>query len=457
MNHRTNAFFPLIIDADAGTTPPTLLIEANNSDQKGSVAWSVSANSSAHVAPTVIDLTGSDHDHSSEILHDHSSSDLLPPSIIRPLILNPSGVVQPDEDPVLAGLKDSIQSISMNEVSGTFYLSTFNMRYKLTDIAFIPEVPNVSTQSQSNTEGFKVPYYEDLENLGVKEEGRLYRVEEKTFQQDSPYYDEYEFVSLLKDSIYYKCFDKVTVNVRDNADMYHCRIYLDHREAKGWYFLKYEDTWARLESQGRAQCFERALSSRDARMVLARFKDELFKRTRNERGKINPVHLLWHGLAEAMKVQPCHVVQCAGSKYEDEPRWMVIEGVNEESTHRFIYEYGFNIQPMEPHNWTDLINAFVHFTYQLSGGKSLIAKLNGDARGQITNVVIYDKEYVFNFILQKGRANSDKYNNAFRRRPFHSQTSQEMMDKIKNVFEVHFPYEHKCNLICQHIGDQKLI
>lgn len=71
---------------------------------------------------------------------------------------------------------------------------------------------------------------------------------------------------------------------------------------------------------------------------------------------------------------------------------MIIEGVNHERNHCFIYEYGFHNPPMDPHAWTDLINAFVHYTYDISGRKSLISKLDCDERGKINSVIVYNKE-----------------------------------------------------------------
>ncbi|KAH9818391.1 hypothetical protein DFH28DRAFT_888642, partial [Melampsora americana] len=263
-----------------------------------------------------------------------------------------------------------------------------------------------------------VPWYESLPNLGRKEEGCLYRMLPKPFRQNELFYSQYDDVTVLEDHIVYKVFNNIT-----NDDEWSVRkIFLNHREARGWYFLKFGRAWKTLVSQGRRHCFDRAQSSRYASMVLKSFQDALFTKMRNNFGVINLVHQQWFSNSVSMK--------SAGTLYIDEPRWMICEGMNDERSHRFVSESRFINEPFEPYIWTDLIYAFVHYAYDLSNGRSLIYNLDCDEHGSITNVQCFTKDDP----------------------PYHIRNDPGAAEKINSAF-VNFTEQHRCNLICQHLGN----
>ncbi|EGG00503.1 uncharacterized protein MELLADRAFT_111731 [Melampsora larici-populina 98AG31] len=76
-----------------------------------------------------------------------------------------------------------------------------------------------------------------------------------------------------------------------------------------------------MESQGRAQCFARAESNRYAAWALRHFQHTLSLKRRNRRGRMVSKYQRWYSLSLSLVVQPCHVIQSAGTGYNDEPRW----------------------------------------------------------------------------------------------------------------------------------------
>ncbi|EGG03455.1 uncharacterized protein MELLADRAFT_65602 [Melampsora larici-populina 98AG31] len=266
-----------------------------------------------------------------------------------------------------------------------------------------------------------VPYYERIEDLSRKEEGCLYRLKAKPLRETALFYDQYEDITVLEDRVGYRCFQKPTFDL--DSDHWTIRyIYLNHREVSGWYFLKYHVTWKDMDSQGRGHCFECAQSNRFAAMALRSFRHALYIKIRNAYGAINLVHQQWYSDSASLV--------SSGSEYHSEPRWMICEGINDGKSHRFVNETRFDNKPMEPYTWTDLIYAFVHYTYDLSDGRLLISNLDCDEHGRLTNIVCFDK------------------NSA----PHHSRDNAEVVDQIKDVFN-HFEEQHRCNIVCQHLGN----
>ncbi|EGG05438.1 uncharacterized protein MELLADRAFT_64179 [Melampsora larici-populina 98AG31] len=236
--------------------------------------------------------------------------------------------------------------------------------------------PSEGHSEEDDSNVSKVPWYEKLEDLGRKEEGCLYRLRSKPLRPSAMFYDQNEDVSHLEDRVGFRCFQKVPFVVPLGWEV--CYIHLTHREVSGWYLLKFDTAWKDMLSQGRGHCFVRAESNRFAVMAMGAFRRDLYNKIENAYGAINLVHQQWYSNAASMA--------SSGSKYEDEPRWMICEGLTDEKSHRFVYENRFDNEPMVPYTWNDLIYAFVHFAYDISGGRTLISNLECDARGRITNI-----------------------------------------------------------------------
>ncbi|EGF97119.1 uncharacterized protein MELLADRAFT_114579 [Melampsora larici-populina 98AG31] len=140
-----------------------------------------------------------------------------------------------------------------------------------------------------------IPYYEYIEDLGLKEEGYIYRLKPKKIKDKMTYYDPYEDVDQLEDRIGFRGYSLVKAATHDE-DWVVRWIHVYHREILGWYHLKFHKHWLQMASQGRAHCFERALNNR-------RLKRDLFNKI-DGGGKldIDPVIERWHQNASGMKV-----------------------------------------------------------------------------------------------------------------------------------------------------------
>ncbi|KAH9808542.1 hypothetical protein DFH28DRAFT_908939, partial [Melampsora americana] len=273
-----------------------------------------------------------------------------------------------------------------------------------------------------------VPYYEHISDLSNKTEGCLYRLLPRHSRDSEVWYNPYEDVPFLEDHVVYDTYQKVKVLPRgDLSEWVVWRIYIHLREAPDWYFLKFHVSWEDMKSQGRAHCFERAQSNRYAAMMLKSFQHCLYIKRKNSKGQVDLQYRQWYTDSLSMVL--------TGPHHDDQPRWMICEGVADpSSSHRYIYEYNFNNKPIEPQAWTDHIHAFVHYIYDISAGMTLIANLECDDHGKITNIVCFDQQNP----------------------PYHSCNDSDMAGRIDRAFNLHFPCQHKCNKICEHIGNVKM-
>ncbi|KAH9817858.1 hypothetical protein DFH28DRAFT_1080968 [Melampsora americana] len=168
-------------------------------------------------------------------------------------------------------------------------------------------------------------------------------------------------------------------------------------------------------------------------MALKSFKTALFMKIINADGVINMVHQQWYSHSKAMSIQVLYILQSAGTTYENKPCWMICEGINDVKSHCFVHHSKFNNDPREPHTWSNLIFAFVHYAYNLSEGTSLISNLDSDKHGCINHVICFGKDSP----------------------PYHSCNLEEVADVIATSF-INFCDQHRGNIICEHLGNIKL-
>ncbi|EGG00089.1 uncharacterized protein MELLADRAFT_93880 [Melampsora larici-populina 98AG31] len=280
-----------------------------------------------------------------------------------------------------------------------------------------------------------VPYFELIEDLGRKEEGTLYRVLKKLIDPNSlfTFYDQYEVVNYLEDQVTYSGYQLVPRYI--GSEWIVRKIYVHHRESdvKGLRFLKFHSSWGELPSQGRPHCFDRAHSNRYAAMALKEFKQMFFIKRRDHSDRMNAIHQKWHHECLSLSIQPVHILQSTGSTYDDEPRWMLCEGITDQFSHRYVLKDNFNNLPMEYQPWTKIIQAFIHYVYDLSDSKTVISNLDCDEHGRLSNVVCFTKNST----------------------PYHSRESSAMADIVNRAF-VLFPEQHDCNELCEHLGNIRL-
>ncbi|EGG10943.1 uncharacterized protein MELLADRAFT_92336 [Melampsora larici-populina 98AG31] len=278
-----------------------------------------------------------------------------------------------------------------------------------------------------------VPYYEYIEDLSSKEEGYIYRLKPKKIKDNANHYDQYEDVNQIEDRIGFRGYSLIKAAACKDEDWVVRWIYIYHREISGWYHLKFHNSWDQMASQGHAHCFERALNNRYVEMALRSFIHDLFKKMDGGGHlEIDPVIQLWHQGASAMKVSRMCVMQSSGSPYDDEPRWKIIEEQTAVS-HRYICKDNYYNPPARRGVWSDLIYAFHHYTYDFSASQTLIANLDCDRHGHISNVVCLDKKST----------------------PYHSCENPSIADNIKRAFR-QFAEQHECNEICEVLGNVAL-
>ncbi|EGF97196.1 uncharacterized protein MELLADRAFT_114520 [Melampsora larici-populina 98AG31] len=194
----------------------------------------------------------------------------------------------------------------------------------------------IITDASGNGVTARVPYFERLENLGLKAEGTLYRLSELLPDQKAIFtiYNQYEHVNYLGDRVAYSSFQ--LVGRCNGGDWVVCKIY----------------------------------------------------------------------------ITPVHILQSTGSTYDDEPRWMLCEGVTDQFSHAYVTNEKFNNPPGEYQRWTKIVQAFIHYVYDLSNSNTVITSLECDKHGSSP--------------------------------PYHSRHIAGVAEMVQQAF-IRFPDEHVCN------------
>ncbi|EGG01608.1 uncharacterized protein MELLADRAFT_110859 [Melampsora larici-populina 98AG31] len=273
----------------------------------------------------------------------------------------------------------------------------------------------------------RVLYYAAIDDISARETGCIYRLFAKSINQSHPPYNPYEWLNFMEDSVRFQVKQPVQLPARDTAFWVAKNIYIDaHDELHGKYIIKSSLLWDDCDS--RAHCFERSQSNRYATTLLEAFRQSILihkRRKERKRGASNNLHRQIYS--------DCCALKTARSVYDGAPRWLICEGLYDpNTTHRYIWEYDFNSLPRDKQTWTDHINAWVHYTYEVSGNQTLIVGLDCDEHGVLTNLVLFTKG-----------------------KPLHYDESAVMKGRIEHTF-MHFRKQHECNKICEHVGLSKL-
>ncbi|KAH9808044.1 hypothetical protein DFH28DRAFT_911500 [Melampsora americana] len=299
------------------------------------------------------------------------------------------------------------------------------------------EISAGNCTSSNENPGF-VPYFEKIENLGLKEEGTIYRVADKLFYPNEPFtiFNQYDEDDLpLEDSVRYSCFENLVPRYIGSDNWIVRRIYVHHREPKikGHRLLKFHVSWPHMASQGRAHCFYRAHSNRYVAIMLGDFKRTLYKKSRDNNDNLIALNQKWHHACLSLTIPPVHILQSTGTTYDVEPRWMLCDAVTDRFSHQYVTPDNFNNQPVEYQLWTDIIQGFLHYVFDHSDRKTVISNLECDGHGKLSNVVCLTR-------------NSP---------PYHSRLVPEMAE-IVNRTVVRFPEDHVCNELCEVVGNLRM-
>ncbi|EGG09366.1 uncharacterized protein MELLADRAFT_115722 [Melampsora larici-populina 98AG31] len=222
------------------------------------------------------------------------------------------------------------------------------------------------------------------------------------------------------------------VGCRDMAARWVFRhIEVESNLVKRLMLAKYHDSWAYTETQGQTQAFERARANLYVAKMLRHFQNALkhlwhMPGCDNVRAKLQAIHVA----ARALQVPPPFVLHTVGQATFSEPEWIYCETAVDDDNKRYVHAYKFHTAQHESDPWKDLIHGFIHFAYQKSEENSLIAQLDCDGDGIISNLVCYPKLS-------------------------HLGPVSEYTETVDKAFQ-HFKGEHECNKICNILALRQL-
>ncbi|KAH9807705.1 hypothetical protein DFH28DRAFT_913197 [Melampsora americana] len=135
-----------------------------------------------------------------------------------------------------------------------------------------------------------------------------------------------------------------------------------------------------------------------------------------------------HCKVEALKVAKLFILRGVIGLIKDlDSGWYVCSPRTHARSDRYVIEYNFSCDRVPDSDpWTLLVQALVHYSYHVSGGKTLIVQLDCDIQGMISNVVCYNHSEIKSIGGDVGPV-------------------------IERAFW-HFKQDHHCNQICQDIG-----
>ncbi|KAH9822200.1 hypothetical protein DFH28DRAFT_881696 [Melampsora americana] len=97
-----------------------------------------------------------------------------------------------------------------------------------------------------------------------------------------------------------------------------------------------------------------------------------------------------HAQSLSLKMPPVCLLFTIGPKVQDSSRWLLCKAAH--SPHmRYVHEYQFNKCHPAEDPWADLIMALIHYVYKRTGGHSLIAQVDCDLSGILSNLVCFAK------------------------------------------------------------------
>ncbi|KAH9818972.1 hypothetical protein DFH28DRAFT_1122538 [Melampsora americana] len=186
---------------------------------------------------------------------------------------------------------------------------------------------------------------------------------------------------------------------------------------------KQSQMWDRNPNLSCHEAAELVQANRYASKMLRCFKANLMTRwrtTRQSNPRRSAIGREWHAKSLGLMI--------IGPLMERECGWMIVDAPTHSDTTRYVmrYNFGDHQDPEDPFN--DLIHCFIHNTYHVSGGTSLISNLECDIEGNIYNIDCFSKEP-----------------------PKYRYVRAEDVQVASAAFD-HFRREHKCNNICRWMG-----
>ncbi|KAH9807026.1 hypothetical protein DFH28DRAFT_939766 [Melampsora americana] len=269
-----------------------------------------------------------------------------------------------------------------------------------------------------------------LPDLSPKQYIGVYHLPPKTFVPWKAMYNSTEPVHIISEMHFFRKGGAVSLHdSRDQYDWTSKELVLELLDGPTKVVAKEHRRWSDYsQAKARGHAFERAHSNRYVAMMLNIFREELFNIWAKKES--SAVRQMYKD-ACFIQVQLLYVLQTVGNKDKGASQWLIAESGTDTRNHRYIYEYEFvnkNYKMKVDQSLEDVIYAFAHYTFKKSGGLSLIAQLDCDAHGKLSNLVCFTKVNPPDVLCFQG-----------------------MFNIIEMAF-VHFERHHKCNNVCHTLG-----
>lgn len=172
-------------------------------------------------------------------------------------------------------------------------------------------------------------------------------------------------------------------------------------------------------SVAREEAMELAQSYVYVGMMLKEFQNFIRDSKPDKEIDLTPYDL--HEESKDLKVSPVYVLQAFGDLKPNESSWLVCEALCHSSHVNYVHAYDFRTKDSQHKRWRNLVHAFVHYVNKRSGGKTIIANLDCNIKGELSNLLCFDKK-----------------SSCYLAEP----------EDIQNVFHL-FGHHHNCNDVCR--------
>ncbi|EGG08626.1 uncharacterized protein MELLADRAFT_84716 [Melampsora larici-populina 98AG31] len=103
----------------------------------------------------------------------------------------------------------------------------------------------------------------------------------------------------------------------------------------------------------------------------------------------------WYFRTSVLHVPCVSLIQTIGQLDDDVPCWMICETAHHPTSKRYVYPSCFRDSMPASDPWKAIIFALIHYVYQKSGGVTLLAQVDCDISGILTNIVCFNKSRRF--------------------------------------------------------------
>ncbi|KAH9808519.1 hypothetical protein DFH28DRAFT_909110 [Melampsora americana] len=215
---------------------------------------------------------------------------------------------------------------------------------------------------------------------------------------------------------------------QDSHDWIQRKMMIDtkHYDLPHIMIAKQHKAWANRPNLARSQALERVKSNLYAARMLKLFKEGLENSMTSRSRAIRTAASEMHQLSLGLKIPPNSLVKTFGKHESDYCEWLLCDAPHHRVNQRYVHPYKFESDQKD--KWSDFVHAFVHYSYHRTGAHSLVAQVDCDQLGSLSNLVCFTRGYQHVGI-----------------------PGMDIDETVKMAF-VHFKASHQCNDICNILG-----